>query len=204
MPLPETIPVKYTEEEAEYLSLRPVVRQTFRIRELVDMVLAVTGKDMPRIQQILRSGTLVFHFYRYWWGGFEAEEGELRALLDSFPDRDPARLFQVGDCSAVLFESGGHPPRHSVEIRRDAASRKRLFRPRSFWDYIAALAQAHPPAYVDYSYPRRADLYAMEVSRSEIEALVKDAQRLAPRSLRAQLTNIAAATRIVLVCPRHS
>jgi hypothetical protein len=60
VPLPETIPVKYTEEEAEYVSIRPVVRQSFRAAELVDMVLAVTGKDLPRIQQILRSGTVVF------------------------------------------------------------------------------------------------------------------------------------------------
>ena len=203
MPLPETIPVKYTEEEAEYLSLRPVVRQTFRIRELVDMVLGVTGKDVPRIRQILRSGTVVFHFYRYWWAGFEAEEGELRALLGSFPDRDPARLFHMDDCSAVLFESGGHPPRYSVEIRREAASRKRLFHSRSFWDRIAALAQARPPAYVDYSYPRRADLYGVDVSPSEIEALVQDAQHLATRSLRVQLTKLAATARVVFVCPRQ-
>ena len=32
VPLPETIAVKYTEEEAEYLSMRPLVRQTFRAR----------------------------------------------------------------------------------------------------------------------------------------------------------------------------
>jgi hypothetical protein len=71
--LPETIPVRYTEEEAEYLSVRPVVRQTFRLQELVDMVLSVTGKDLARVRQILRSGTVVFHFYRYWWQGFEAD-----------------------------------------------------------------------------------------------------------------------------------
>ena len=88
MPLPETIPVKYTEEEAEYLSVRPVVRQTFRLRELVDMVLAVTGKDAARVQQILRSGTTVFHFYRYWWPAVEAGEDELAPLLAEFPDPD--------------------------------------------------------------------------------------------------------------------
>jgi len=54
VPLPETIPVRYTEEEADNFSIRPVKRQTFRLRELVDMVLRVTGKDLPRVQQILR------------------------------------------------------------------------------------------------------------------------------------------------------
>jgi hypothetical protein len=202
VPLPETIPVKYTEEEAEYLSLRPVVRQTFAIRELVDMVLGVTGKDMHRIQQILRSGTVVYHAYRYWWTGFEAEGSELRSILSSFPDRDPARPFRIEDCAAVLFESGGHPPRHSVEVSRDAAGRKRLFRLRSFWDSLATLAHARTPDYLDYSYQRRADLYAMEVSPDELAALARDAQRLATRSLRGQLATLAATTRIVFVCPR--
>src|ERR1700676_1344415 len=89
MPLPETIPVRYTEEEAGYVSFRPVVRQTFRTHELLDMVLSVTGKDAARVRQILRSGTVVFHFYRYWWEGFEVDEAELAALLAHFPDPDP-------------------------------------------------------------------------------------------------------------------
>lgn len=63
MPLPETIPVRYTEEEADNFSIRPVKRQTFRLRELVDMILRVTGKDQARVQQILKSGTLVYHFF---------------------------------------------------------------------------------------------------------------------------------------------
>ena len=75
MPLPETIPVRFTEEEAEYVSIRPVRRQIFKLRELVDMVLSVTGRDLPRVQQILRTGTIVFHFYRYWWQGFETDAG---------------------------------------------------------------------------------------------------------------------------------
>ena len=64
MPLPDVIPVRYTEEEAGYVSFRPVVRQSFRPDQLLDMVLSVTGKDPARITQILRSGTVVFHFYR--------------------------------------------------------------------------------------------------------------------------------------------
>ena len=44
MALPQEIPVRYTEEEAGYVSFRPVVRQTFRVHELLDMILSVTGK----------------------------------------------------------------------------------------------------------------------------------------------------------------
>ena len=52
MTLPETIPVRYTEEEAGYVSFRPLVRQIFRLNELLDMVVSVTGKDQERIRQI--------------------------------------------------------------------------------------------------------------------------------------------------------
>ena len=45
------------------------------------MILTVTGKDSARIRQILRSGTVVFHFYKYWWEGFEMSEAELAPLL---------------------------------------------------------------------------------------------------------------------------
>ncbi len=202
MPLPETIPVKYTEEEAEYLSVRPIVRQTFRLDELVDMVLGVTGKDIARIQRILRAGTLVFHFYRYWWPGFEADAEELGALLARFPDSDPARPFRAAECAAALLESGGHPPRYSLELSRKAASRKRLFGWVSFWDCLMELAATQPPVYQSYSYSRRADLYAVEVTAQQTEALAQEAARVAPRDLRAQLRNFAATTRIVFICPR--
>jgi hypothetical protein len=64
MPLPDAIPVRYTEEEAGYVSFRPVVRQSFRPDQLLDMVLSVTGKDPSRIKQIFRSGTVVFNLKR--------------------------------------------------------------------------------------------------------------------------------------------
>ena len=202
MALPETIPVKFTEEEAEYLSVRAVVRQTFRLDELVDMVLRVTGKDLARVQQILRAGTLVYNFFRYWWPGFAADAEELRAVLVGFPDADPTRPFRAEECAVALLESGGPPARHSFELRREDASRKRLFAPRSFWDAVIALGREGVPAYQGYSYARRGDAYALEVAPGEIETLVREAARLAPRALRAQLTRLPQVTRIVYICPR--
>jgi hypothetical protein len=67
MPLPETIPVRYTDEEAGYVTVRPVVRQTFLLEELLDMILSVAGKDAARVRQLLHSGTIVYHFFRYSW-----------------------------------------------------------------------------------------------------------------------------------------
>ncbi len=121
MPLPETIPVRYTEEEADNFSIRPVKRQTFRLRELVDMILRVTGKDQARVQQILKSGTLVYHFFRYWWPGFEADAAELAALLAEFPGDDPRRAFRAEDCALIILEPAT-AGRRAIEI--DARRRR--------------------------------------------------------------------------------
>src|SRR2546425_6722219 len=111
------------------------------------MVLSVTGKDLARIQHILRTGTVVFHFYRYRWQGFEADAAELAAALASFPDDDPARAFRAEASTAALLESGGQPPRHSVEMSRDAAARQREVRTRNFCVYLFTLSQTRPPEY---------------------------------------------------------
>jgi hypothetical protein len=52
VPLPEAIPVKYTEVEAAHVSIRPAVRQTFRAGELVDLIVQVARKDSRRLQQV--------------------------------------------------------------------------------------------------------------------------------------------------------
>jgi hypothetical protein len=204
VPLPETIPVRYTEEEAEYLSVRPLVKQTFRMHELVDMVLGVTGKDLGRIQQILRSGTLVYHFYRYWWEGFEADGGELAAILARFPDADPARVFRAEECTTVLLESSAHAPRHSIELHRETAARRRFLRTCSLWDALLVLAREQSLAYEGYSYAHRADLYALPLSAQQVAALTTEAERLAPRDLRPHLRHLPEITRIVFSCPRRS
>jgi hypothetical protein len=174
------------------------------LQELVDMVLGVTGKDLARIQQILRSGTVVVHLYRYWWPGFEADAEELRSVLARFPDADPARPFRAEECAAVLLETSGQPSRHSIELDSKATSRKRLFRSQSFWDCLLALGRAQSPVYQGYSYERRADLYQSAVSTRQLAALLQDALRFAPRALRASLGPLPRVTRIVFVCPRQA
>jgi hypothetical protein len=203
MALPETIPVRYTEEEAGYVSFRPLVKQTFSLNELLDMVLSVTGKEPDRIRQILRSGTVVFHYYRYWWRGFEVAEAELAPLLARFPDPDPSRQFRIENCTVALLEDNSKPPRVLIDIERAAASRTSLFRRRSFWDALASAAAAAegPAAYHGYSYARRADLYRLELSHEQRAALLAAAAR-APRSLRRELAVLERASRIVFVCPR--
>lgn len=201
MDLPETIPVRYSEEDAEYVSVRPVRRQTFRFDELIDMVLSVTGKDPVRIQKILRSGTVVFHFYRYWWESLEVSAEELARELARYPDADPSRAFRAEGCAAIILESAGSPPRHSIELDRKTTGR-RIFHSRSFWDALLNLARATPPEYGGYSYSRRADLYRLAISPEQAAALFAAAERLAPCGLRARLVHLREVARIVYVCPR--
>jgi hypothetical protein len=204
MPLPETIPVKYSEDEAEFISMRPLVRQTFRSSEFVDMIVRVAGKDLHRIQQIIRSGTIVFHSYRYWWQGFEAGPAELAEILAGYPDPDPARPFRPQDCTEAILESGGAgaPARHSLRLRREDAGRKGLFRSRSLWDALLDLAREAPPTYREYSYAQRADLYVAHLAPQSLARFAREAARLAPRSLRAQLAALPAISQIIFVVPR--
>jgi len=203
MTLPETIPVRYTEEEAEYVSVRPVRRQTFRLAELLDMILSVTGKDAARVRQILRSGTIMYHNYRYWWPGIEPGGSDLAALLARYPDADPARAFRAEECVAILLESTEHPLRDSVELPREEAGRRRLFRGRSVWDSLLDLARARAPEYAGYSYARHADLFRLAVTPEKAAALLAEAARLASRALRPALEHLPQTSRIVYVCPRR-
>jgi hypothetical protein len=244
VPLPETIPVKYTEEEAEYISMRPLVRQEFRSAELVDMVVQVAGKDPDRVQKILSAGTIVFHSFRYWWAGFEADTTALNEILRKYPDADPQRAFRAEDCTEVILESrispgvagppsvgmgtsitpkgspalassaaalpvsapswpaAGTPARHSLRIRRDEATKHKLFRSRSVWDLLMNLARESAPVYREYSYSLRGDIYALPLSAERAAILAREATQAAPRALRTELAALPKMSQIIFICPR--
>ena len=202
MPLPETIPVRYTEEEAGYVTVRPIVRQTFRIEELLDMILSVTGKDAARVMQILHSGTIVYHFYRYSWAGFDAGGAELATALARFPDADPSREFAPDRCTHAVFESGGANPRNLLELDRDEASRRRMFHGKSFWDCLLEIAAAGKIEYQKYSYERRADVYRFDLNPGDVSQIAEAAKRLATGKLRSALQGLPDSARIIFVCRR--
>jgi len=202
VPLPETIPVRYTEEEAGYVTVRPLVRQTFRLHELLDMILSVAGKDVARVRQLLHSGTVVYHFYRYSWAGFDASEADVAAALAQFPDADPARPFAVSRCTNAIFEGSGGNPRRVLDLDRASASRRRLFRGQSFWDRLMEIAAEAKPAYQKYSYGRRADLYELVLDEEKASKIAVAANRLAPGKLRSALRALPETASIVFVCNR--
>jgi hypothetical protein len=202
VPLPETIPVRYTEEEAGYVTVRPLVRQTFRLDELLDMILSVAGKDLTRVRQLLHSGTVVYHFYRYAWTGIDADEAELAVALAKFPDADPSRPFAADKCTNAVFDGPGENPRHLLDLDRAAASKRRLFRGQSFWEGLLEIAGEENLVYQKYSYSRRADLYRLDLDAEVALRIEEASKRLATGKLRAVLRVLPAAACILFVCPR--
>ncbi len=184
------------------MTVRPIVRQTFLLDELLDMVLSVTGKDAARIRQILRSGTVVYHFYRYSWTGFDADDAELAAALARFPDSDPSRAFDADKCSLAVFENAGAHAKPLLELDRAAGLKRRMFRGQSFWVRLLEIAVRETPAYQSYSYVRRADLYRLDLNGENLLQIAQAANRLAPRNLRSALRVLPDAARILFICPR--
>jgi len=203
MPLPEQIPLRYTEEDAGFISVRPVVKQTFRLHELVDMVVSVAGKDAARVQQIFRSGTVVYNGYRYWWDALLAEREEIERLLIPFPDDDPLRPFEPEKATAVLLDIGGGAQRTVVEISRQDATVKKLFAKHSPGDVLTAFASG-TARYEKYAHARRADLFRLPLPFDQAQQLLAAMLAVAPRKLKHRWSTLRPPATVTFVCPRES
>jgi hypothetical protein len=204
MPLPETIAVRFTEEDAGYVTVRPVVKQTFRLAELTDMVVSVTGKDGARLQQIFRAGTVVYNGYRYWWEGFSTEPPEIAALLAPFPDDDPGRPFDSAAVTSASLEMGGGVQRSQISLTRAEASAKRLFRGKSLWQILLSTAQASTPHYEKYSHAHHADIYRLHLSPDAALDLQRRLLDAATRVLRRKLSLLHPPTSVLFFVPRKN
>ena len=124
MALPHSVRVKLSSEAAEAISLTPVVVQDLPIRDLVEHLLGVTGKDETRIRELLLRGSLVSGASRFRWTGMEADPASVHALLGTFPDPEPARPFAAGRCVRVVLRTPRYPigipraDRHKIGIGR--------------------------------------------------------------------------------------
>jgi len=194
--------MRFTEEDAGYVTVRPVVKQTFRLAELADMVVSVTGKTVSRVQQVFRAGTVVYNGYRYWWDGFASNENELAGLLALFPDDDPARLFNPAEAAAATFEISGGAQLSLVGIARSEALARRLFHKRSPWEILLAAAKDSAPRYEKYSHAERADIYRVHLSAEMAAALLKQMIDASPRTLRKKLTALRPPAAVLFFLPR--
>lgn len=179
MALPATIRVKLSSEEAGGVSVTPVVVQDLTPRELIEQMLAVTGKDEPRIRETLRRGTMVAGASRFRWTGWELDADVLKEVLAGFPDPDPSLPFSGERCVRAVLRGSSR----FVDLTRESMSRKTLFGRRSFWDTLMEVTGASV-SYRGYSYRDRADCYLRQFTMDEIERLRGATAQIRQRAVR--------------------
>jgi hypothetical protein len=187
MSLPDTVRVKLSSEAADYVSLTPVVVQELPLRDLVEHMLGVTGKDEARVRDLLLRGTLVSGATRFRWTGWETAAGSLLPLFASFPDPEPARPFDPARCVRAILRTTRQP----IEIPKEAGLRKPLFGRTSFWNVLMEVAAAGSPRYEDYSYRDRVDIYNGSLSLESGVRLRQAASLLKYTRLREQIAAAA-------------
>jgi hypothetical protein len=191
MPLPSSVRVKLSSEAAEAISLTPVVVQELAIRDLIEHVLGVAGKDEDRLCEILMRGSLVSGGSRFRWAGWQADRSGLREILASFPDPDPARPFDAANCIRVNLRGG----RQTVTIPREAVARRgslaSLLRRPTFWDHLMEIASSFSPVYSGYSYRDRADRYVASLTLEHAARLRSASAGIPFSTLRAQIQSVA-------------
>lgn len=187
MALPHTVRVKLSSEAAEAISLTPVVVQDLPVRELVEHLLGVAGKDEMRIRELLLRGSLVSGASRFRWQGWEQDPESLRELLATFPDPDPTRHFDPEACGKVVLRGG----RIAIEISREAAERKGIFQRHTFWDHLLQVVGGGPISYSGYSYRDRADRFTRGISPEEMERIRSGAETVRYSTLRDQIRTVA-------------
>ncbi len=195
MPLPETIRTKITSEAAGYISLTPVEQRDVPLAEIMERILALTGKNPRRIREILERGSLISGPARYRWEGIQAGDADLSVLLTRFPDAEPERPFDRSKCRLVTLRS----QRGVLELSRETASQRRLFKRENFWEVLLTALEDLSPRYERYSYAERADAYVVRLPRDVATFLRTQAALLKYSTLvqQLQMTEIESAELIV-------
>jgi hypothetical protein len=183
MALPATVRVKLSSEAAGAIAITPVVVQDLPIRELLWHMLAITGKDEARLREILLRGSLVSGASRFRWTGWEADRESLRELLAGFPDADPTLAFAPTRCTRAVLTGG----RQAIEIGREAAAGRGLFRRTVFWEELMEMISASGPVYAGYSYRDSADRYRCLLTAGTCARLRAAAQSLRHSALRERI-----------------
>ena len=146
-------------------------------------MLGITGKDTPRLRELLLRGALVIGASRFRWTGWDADREDIEAQLAAFPDRDPERRFSPEHCIRAALRGPGR----RIEIAREVGLRKPLFRRASFWDTLMGVAASSEVRYVDYSYRDRADYYTAAISLAALEKLRDSANLVKYTTLQQQI-----------------
>lgn len=165
MPAPDIVRVKLSSEAAGAISITPVVVREMSLRELIEEIAAVRGKDQVRIAESLRRGSVTGGATRFRWEPVHLSEPELLAALTLLPDDEPSRAFDASRCIQASFVG----PDSRIAVPREVAGARRLFRRTSFWDELIRLAGA--AQYAAYSYRERADIFRASLAMAQREGI---------------------------------
>src|SRR5207248_1417395 len=110
----------------------------------------------------------------------------LREALHTFPDPDPTRQFSAPDCVRAILRGG----RQAIDIPREAAAHKGIFRRSTFWDLLMEVTGEGEAIYSGYSYRERADRYLREFTLSEAERLRVGSESVKYSTLREQIRSV--------------
>jgi hypothetical protein len=179
---PHTIRVKISSEAAESIALTPVVARDMSFSELLEQIVSVTGKDVPRIRELLLRGSMVIGSSRFRWTGITVDDASVLAALRAFPNPDPALPFRAAACTRVVLRCAVG----QIIIQREAGEKRRLLQRRSFWDALIEAAGSGL-TYGGYSYRDRADHYRLEVPVALANTLRQAGELLAYTTLSNQV-----------------
>ena len=174
MSLPDAVPAKVSSEAAGFINLTPVGREELAITDLIERILAVTGKDADRIAAVLERGSFVSGASRYRWERFDAATQDVAAILDRFPDPQPDRAFDAARCQVIVLRGR----RGQVEIRAEFARERRLLKRRNYWDRLLSLVEAQSLSYSRYAYGEKADVYTVELPFETVKVIEQEADLL--------------------------
>lgn len=165
-----------------------VTRSDLPLDELLAKVLGYCGKNSAKIAGILSRGALVSGDLRYRWAPILADESDLAAHLDRFPDYEPDRPFDGSRCERILFQG----ERGEFEITREAGIQRRLFRRKAFWDDALVVLGDLAPKCDRYSYSDGVDVFVADLTSEARDRLREIASLLRFSSLEAQTRRLPA------------
>src|SRR5260370_40137744 len=139
MSLPDSVRVKLSSEVAESISITPVVLRDIPIGELIEHMLGITGKDVPRLHELLLRGTLVSGASRFRWAGWDADREAIQSLLATFPDPDPKRPFAAELCVRAALRGPGR----RIESPRAIGVGKAFFQRGSLWGAVMVVGASN-------------------------------------------------------------
>ena len=121
------------------ISITPVVVQEMPIRELVEHMLGVTGKDEARMRELLLRGTLVSGASRFRWADGKPMDRRYSRSAGYLSRSRPRRALRAGAFVRPSCAAG----RQAIEIPRGGRVAQAAVPARQFWQ---ALMQAKPAA----------------------------------------------------------